>query len=629
MNVALPYEYYSFPVCIPDPIVPVPENLGQILYGQRIFHSDYMLKMQTDEKFRLLTCGSNATYGQVLSKDDITQWHKIIAGNYYGNWIVDNLPSASKHIKQPKNDSHEMEETHVGFALGKLGLTGKTFILNNHFDIKIKYHIPKSERHGHARVVYFEVAPSSIDWEKVHEKENELIELKQDLHYKTCTAKDKCTDHKESALFIKEEFHPSMSEAGAYNVGQMAFDMGNLEPKRIFWTYSVTFDNDPKVAWASRWDVYFRANVDDKIHWFSIVYSILVVVFLSGMIALIMLRILSRDVKRYNELQNSDEAQEETGWKLIYGDVFRPPSRPSILAFFTGTGVQVCGMAVVTLIFALFGFLSPANRGGLMTAMLVFFVFMGTLNGYFSARVYKMCDGTAWKRLTLKSALVFPGIVFAIFLFLNFIIWGERSAGAIPFGTIFALMGLWFGVSVPLVFLGAYIGFRRQKVNVPVRTNQIPRQIPPQACYMRPLCAYLTGGILPFGAVFIELFFILNSMWQRQVYYLFGFLFLVFVILIVTSAEITVVMCYFQLCAENYNWWWRSFITPGFSAFYLFLYTICYFFVHLRATTFVSAFLFFGYMTMISILFFVVTGSVGFMTCLWFVKKIYGSIKVD
>jgi hypothetical protein len=31
---------------------------------------------------------------------------------------------------------------------------------------------------------------------------------------------------------------------------------------------------------------------------------------------------------------------------------------------------------------------------------------------------------------------------------------------------------------------------------------------------------------------------------------LFGFLFLVFLILIVTCAEITIVMCYFQLCSE-------------------------------------------------------------------------------
>lgn len=76
-----------------------------------------------------------------------------------------------------------------------------------------------------------------------------------------------------------------------------------------------------------------------------------------------------------------------------------------------------------------------------------------------------------------------------------------------------------------------------------------------QAWYMNPVFSVLIGGILPFGAVFIELFFILTSMWLHQFYYLFGFLCLVFVILIITCAEITIVLCYFQLCSEDYHWW--------------------------------------------------------------------------
>ena len=54
-----------------------------------------------------------------------------------------------------------------------------------------------------------------------------------------------------------------------------------------------------------------------------------------------------------------------------------------------------------------------------------------------------------------------------------------------------------------------------------------------------------------------------------QFYYVFGFLLLVFIILIITCAEITVVMCYFQLCAEDYHWWWRAFLTSGSSAGYM------------------------------------------------------------
>ena len=147
--------------------------------------------------------------------------------------------------------------------------------------------------------------------------------------------------------------------------------------------------------------------------------------------------------------------------------------------------------------------------------------------------------------------------------------------------------------------------------------------------YQGPVVSVLMGGVLPFGAIFIELFFILSSLWLHQFYYLFPFLFLVFVILIVTCAEITIVMTYFQLIAEDYRWWWRSFLTSGCSALYLFVYCCVYFFTRLQITKAVSLFLYFGYTLILTSLFFFMTGTVGFLSCYWFISKIYSAIKSD
>tara|TARA_B100000767_G_scaffold118610_1_gene113232 strand:+ start:41 stop:712 length:672 start_codon:yes stop_codon:yes gene_type:complete len=135
-------------------------------------------------------------------------------------------------------------------------------------------------------------------------------------------------------------------------------------------------------------------------------------------------------------------------------------------------------------------------------------------------------------------------------------------------GTLVALLLLWGAINTPLVYVGSYFGFKTTPPETPVRTNKIPRQVPPQPWYMSPWFSALVGGVLPFGAVFIELFFILTSMWLHQTYYIFGILFLVYVILVLTCAEITIVLCYFQLCGEDYRWWWRSFFTSGSSALY-------------------------------------------------------------
>lgn len=58
-----------------------------------------------------------------------------------------------------------------------------------------------------------------------------------------------------------------------------------------------------------------------------------------------------------------EDAQEEYGWKLVHGDVFRPPSfSPMLLSVLCGTGMQVLAMTLSTITFAFLGFLSPANR---------------------------------------------------------------------------------------------------------------------------------------------------------------------------------------------------------------------------------------------------------------------------
>ena len=335
------------------------------------------------------------------------------------------------------------------------------------------------------------------------------------------------------------------------------------------------------------------------------------------MVAVIMLRILHRDLTRYNNESVSEEEQkEESGWKLVHGDVFRPPAHGNWLAVLVGTGVQVFTMSLVTLIFAALGFLSPANRGGLMTALLLVFVFMGALAGYHSTRIYKLFqlpDGS-WRRNSLMTALFFPGLLFGVFFVLNLFVWREKSSGAVPFGTLVALLVLWLGISLPLVYLGSYVAFRKPTIELPVKVNNLCRLLPPDAqqnWYANPHLTILLGGILPFAAVFIEIFFIMSSVWLNQFYYVFGFLFIVFIILIITCAEITIVLIYFQLCNEDYHWWWRAYLTPGSSALYLYLYSIVYFFSKLQMVKFVSGLLFFGYMFLVCVAFFVLTGTIG------------------
>ena len=67
----------------------------------------------------------------------------------------------------------------------------------------------------------------------------------------------------------------------------------------------------------------------------------------------------------------------------------------------------------------------------------------------------------------------------------------------VPFTTMMALLCLWFGISFPLVFGGFYFGFRKQPYEHPVRTNQIPRQVPEQVWYLHPVLAWVLDNYFP------------------------------------------------------------------------------------------------------------------------------------
>ena len=592
----IPYDYYSLPFCHPK-IKEVTENIGERLAGDRIENSLYKLSVLRQQPCKIVCRKS-------ITKAGARQFASAIDDDYRVHWIVDNLPASTLLTnKAAPSQPYHVRGFPVGFKLA--GPAGKAeHYLFNHVKIIVAVHRAGESAGGgdeeRVRVVGFRVEPYSI----AHGYDRDAKFSTKDTELTTCSATRPATNDPSNYQRVD-------------GAGEVVF------------TYDVEWE-DSATPWANRWDVFLQGNPDDKIHWFSITNSTMIVVFLTVMVAMILVRTLSQDIAQYNDTALLDEAKEESGWKLVHADVFRPPRvSPMLFSVCIGTGVQLALMVLFTLTFALFGFLSPANRGSLITALLMLYVFMGSAGGYAASRVYKTFKGSDWMTNTLLTALAFPGFVFAAFLVIDMSLLAVGSSGAVPLTTLLTLVVLWFGVSVPLVFGGAYCGFKKDVEPHPVRTNQIPRLVPPQPWYMNAALTTTFGGILPFGAVSVELFFIMSAIWLHQIYYIFGFLFLVMIILVATCAEITILLCYFQLCNEDYNWWWRSVLSSGACAGYVLLYAVWYYVFELEITGVVPSTLYFGYMILISLSFFLITGAIGFYACFWFVNKIYGSIKVD
>ena len=116
--------------------------------------------------------------------------------------------------------------------------------------------------------------------------------------------------------------------------------------------------------------------------------------------------------------------------------MFRPPKHRTLLAVMVGNGAQILLMTIATLGFASLGVLSPAARGSLPTAMLVFYLLFGGVSGWVSTRLYKLFGGEAWGKTVVMTAALIPGTVFLAGIVLNFVLIYNQSSAALPFGTM-------------------------------------------------------------------------------------------------------------------------------------------------------------------------------------------------
>jgi transmembrane 9 superfamily protein 3 len=384
----------------------------------------------------------------------------------------------------------------------------------------------------------------------------------------------------------------------------------------------------------------FDRYLDDKffehqIHWFSIFNSFMLLIFLVGVVSLILLRTLKKDFARY--AQHDSEGDEEdpsldvgddSGWKQIHGDVFRAPSHLTLFTSLLGTGVQLLVLVFVTILMAVWFY---QRRGTIVTAFIFCYALTSIIGGFVGTSFYTQYGGKTWWLSSLCTALLFPGVVLIGGFLLNFIAWGYGSLTAIPFATVAVMMGLWMGVTLPLTFVGALIGVHFNGTpNFPCRINPVPRPLNShdKFWYQHRWVHVILTGILPFGSIFVEMYFVFTAFWQHKYYYVFGFMMLVFIILVVVTACVTIVSTYFLLNSEDYRWHWTAFLAAASTGVYVYLYAI-YYFHRSRMSGFLQTMYFFGYMALFCFGLAVLCGTIGYLGSYLFVRKIYQHVKID
>jgi transmembrane 9 superfamily protein 3 len=193
-----------------------------------------------------------------------------------------------------------------------------------------------------------------------------------------------------------------------------------------------------------------------------------------------------------------------------------------------------------------------------------------------------------------------------------------------------AVMSICLFVILPLTLVGTVLGRNLAgQPNHPCRVNAVPRPIPEKKWFMEPGIIVLLGGILPFGSIFIEMYFIFTSFWAYKIYYVYGFMLLVFLILTTVTVCVTIVCTYFLLNAEDYRWQWTSFLSGASTAGYVYLYSFYYFFFKTKMYGLFQTVFYFGHMALFCAALGIMCGTFGYIGTSLFVRKIYSTVKID
>jgi len=278
----------------------------------------------------------------------------------------------------------------------------------------------------------------------------------------------------------------------------------------IEFSYSVSWV-PTDISFYNRFDRYLDYDFfEHQIHWFSIFNSFMMVIFLTGIVALILMRTLRKDYAKFAresvDIDDLDQQElDESGWKQVHGDVFRPPAYLSLFCALVGTGWQ---LATVTFFMILFATATSLymGRGAIILSFLIAYCLASVVAGYSSGGLYSRLRGQAWISCLLFTVVLFPSLCLGLTVLLNCVAMFYHSLATVPLMSLVIVGLIWFFVAVPLCAMGTIVGRNWAGLpNDPCRVNTIPRLIPERRWFARPSILIALGGVLPFGSIFIEM----------------------------------------------------------------------------------------------------------------------------
>ena len=588
----IPFDLYYLDICPPEDVVLISNNLGERLLSGKSYQTGYELSINEKKKCQIL-CNKK------ISKSAFKRINNLIRKDYFVNYLLDNLPVG---LAKTYFDINTIKiKYNTGIPLGFIQ-DNKTYI-NNYFRIIIQLN-----------KVNITITPNNT--KRDEDEEDNKINI---------------TGYDIIGFFI-EPYSIKMNETTKCNIKKIISSQKEYEHQIFDVNENIIFMYDTlfyytDTLYKERFNQFF---IGDKfIHSYSAYISGIIIFVLSIILLYIYFRSIKTEIEIHNEKIASDDSINEYGWRNIAFDVFRRPYRSDILASLNGTGLQLLITVLYSLLFVSLGIINPKNGGSYFILLVTVYIFLSLISGYYSARFYKMVHGLKWLKVSIITSLVFPFIFFLLLSFTNILYWFEGSTTYVQFSNFFNLISLWVIGTIPLNIIGTMVGVTQKRIVLPCEVNPVPGIINKSdyPWYLRIRYAWFLTGFPPFFAVFVELFYIMDSLWKQNFYALSKYLLISIIILIITSSQIGILFTYLNLCKGDYRWWWKSFIVSASPGIYIIIFSVFYLF-KLEFLKFTSIVIYLNFMTLLSIIISLICGTSGLFLTFIFVKNIYSKINL-
>ena len=589
----IPYDLYYLDICAPEDEILVSTNLGERLISGKSYQTDYELNIN-EKKICEILCDKK------ISQKAHKRITDLIKKEYFVNYFLDNLPAGQAYTNYSINTIKLNYNTGIPIGFIKDNIT----YINNYFKIIVQLN-----------KINISIAPNKTRRDDDEDEHNKYVNI---------------TGYDIVGVNI-EPFSIKINESTKCRINKLLrsnnYEHQNLEiKKKVIFRYDTYFYYS-NTTYEKRLDRYY--NDDKFIHTFSAIISGIIILVLLIILSYIYFRSIKSEIEIHNVKVASEDTINEYGWRDIAFDVFRRPIRSVFFACLFGTGIQLLITIVYSLLIVSLRIILPKNGGSYFIFIVTVYIFLSLTSGYFSSRFYKMVHGINWIRVSILTAIFFPSIFILLISFTNYIYYLEGSTTYIQFKNFYSLIILWVIGIIPLVFIGSIIGITQKRIQFPCEVNPMPGLICKDnyPWYLRIRYAWFLTGFPPFFAVFVELFYIMDSLWKQNFYGLSKYLLISIIILIITSSQIGILFTYLNLCKGDYRWWWKSFIVSASPGVYIIIFSIFYLF-KLRFSQFSSILIYLNFMTLLSIIVSLICGTAGFFLTFIFLINIYSKINI-